>query len=100
MSSKTRQRIQYVTTSDNVRLAWADSGSRLPVVKASNWLTHLEYDWDSPVWRHWIRFFSDHFRFIRFDERGCGMSDWEFAVVSLLRWVLDRDAGVELAIQG
>ena len=47
------------------------------LVKAANWLTHLEYEWESPVWRHWIRFFSDHFRFVRYDERGCGMSDWE-----------------------
>ena len=46
------------------------------LVKAANWLTHLEYEWESPVWRHWIRFFSEHFRFVRYDERGCGMTDW------------------------
>ena len=47
------------------------------LVKAANWLTHLEYDWESPVWRHWIRFFADHFRFVRYDERGCGMTRLE-----------------------
>lgn len=97
MSSTSRQRIRYLTTSDGVRLAWADAGSGLPVVKASNWLTHLEYDWDSPIWRHWIRFFSDHFRFVRFDERGCGMSDWECSNASLERWVMDLDAVMEAA---
>ena len=44
------------------------------MIKAANWLTHLEYEWESPVWRHWMRFFSDHFRYIRYDERGCGMT--------------------------
>ena len=97
MASKDRQRIQYLTASDGVRLAWADSGEGSLVVKASNWLTHLEYDWDSPVWRHWIRFFSDHFRFVRFDERGCGMSDWSAGDLSLDRWVTDLEAVVDAA---
>ena len=45
------------------------------MVKASNWLAHLEYEWESPVWRHWMRFFSGGFRFVRHDERGFGMTD-------------------------
>jgi len=97
MASKDRQRIQYVTASDGLRLAWADAGEGPLVVKASNWLTHLEYDWDSPVWRHWIRFFSAHFRFVRFDERGCGMSDWSAGDLSLDRWVADLEAVVDAA---
>src|SRR5438876_10677479 len=97
MASKDRQRIQYVTASDGLRLAWADAGEGPLVVKASNWLTHLEYDWDSPVWRHWIRFFSAHFRFVRFDERGCGMSDWSAGDLSLDRWVADLEAIVDAA---
>ena len=97
MASKGRQRIQYVTASDGLRLAWADAGEGPLVVKASNWLTHLEYDWDSPVWRHWIRFFSAHFRFVRFDERGCGMSDWSAGDLSLDRWVADLEAVVDAA---
>jgi pimeloyl-ACP methyl ester carboxylesterase/DNA-binding CsgD family transcriptional regulator len=59
------------------------------LVKAANWLTHLEYEWESPVWRHWIRFFSDHFRYIRYDERGCGMTDRNVGDLSLERWVAD-----------
>jgi len=92
-----RQRIQYLTASDGVRLAWADVGDGPLLVKAANWLTHLEYDWDSPVWRHWIRFFSGHFRFVRYDERGCGMSDWNAGDLSIDRWVADLEAVVDAA---
>jgi pimeloyl-ACP methyl ester carboxylesterase/DNA-binding CsgD family transcriptional regulator len=66
------------------------------LIKAANWLTHLDYDWESPVWRHWIRFFSDHFQFIRHDERGCGMTDWNVGDLSFARWVEDLEALVEV----
>ena len=46
-----RQRVRYVTASDGTRLAWAEAGQGPLVVKASNWLTHLEYEWESPVWK-------------------------------------------------
>jgi pimeloyl-ACP methyl ester carboxylesterase/DNA-binding CsgD family transcriptional regulator len=91
------QRIRYLRTPDQVQLAWADAGSGPVVVKAANWLTHLEYDWESPVWRHWIRFFADHFHFIRFDERGCGMTDWNVGDVGFERWVEDLEAVVDAA---
>lgn len=91
------QRIRYLGTSDGVRLAWAEAGAGPMLVKAANWLTHLEYEWESPVWRHWIRFFSDHFRFVRYDERGCGMTDSKVGDLSLERWVEDLEAVVEAA---
>ena len=94
---KTTQRIRYLGTSDGVRLAWAEAGAGPMLVKASNWLTHLEYEWESPVWRHWIRFFSDHFRFVRYDERGCGMTDLKVGDLSLERWVEDLEAVVAAA---
>ncbi len=50
-----------------------------------------------PVWRHWIRFFSDHFRFVRYDERGCGMTDWNVGDLSFERWVEDLEAVVAVA---
>ena len=59
------------------------------MIKAANWLTHLEYEWESPVWRHWLRFFSDNFRYIRYDERGCGMTDRNVGDLSVNRWVED-----------
>src|SRR6185503_10074606 len=65
-----RQAVRYLRTSDRVRLAWAEVGRGPTLVKAANWMTHLEFEWNSPVWRHWIRFFSGNFRFVRYDERG------------------------------
>lgn len=94
---RTAQRIRYVRASDGVRLAWAVAGAGPPLVKAANWITHLEFELDSPVWRHWIRFFTDHFRYIRYDERGCGMTDWKVGNPSFERWVEDLEAVVEAA---
>jgi pimeloyl-ACP methyl ester carboxylesterase/DNA-binding CsgD family transcriptional regulator len=92
-----RQRIRYLRTEDAVQLAWAEAGVGPVLVKAANWLTHLEHDWDSPVWRHWVRFFSDHFRFVRYDERGCGMTDWRVGDLSFDRWVSDLGAVADAA---
>ncbi len=89
------QRIRYLRTPDGVKLAWAEAGSGPVLVKAANWLTHLEYDWESPVWQHWIRFLGEHFRFVRYDERGCGMTDWNVGDVSFDRWVEDLEAVVD-----
>jgi pimeloyl-ACP methyl ester carboxylesterase/DNA-binding CsgD family transcriptional regulator len=93
---KATQRIRYVRTADGVQLAWAEAGTGTTLIKAANWMTHLEYEWESPVWRHWIRFFSDHFRFIRHDERGCGMTDWNVGDVSFARWVEDLETVVDV----
>lgn len=95
--SRTRQRIRFLRTSDGVQLAWAEAGTGPLLVKAANWITHLEFDLESPVWRHWIQFFSDHFRFVRYDERGCGMTDWEVSTLSIDRWVDDLEEVVEAA---
>jgi pimeloyl-ACP methyl ester carboxylesterase/DNA-binding CsgD family transcriptional regulator len=97
MEKRARQHIHYVRASDGLQLAWADAGAGPAVVKAANWLTHLEYEWESPVWRHWLRFFCDHFRFIRYDERGCGMTDWRVGELSVPRWTDDLEAVVEAA---
>ena len=88
---KISQRIRYLHTRDGVRLAWAEAGAGSALVKAANWMTHLEYDWESPVWRHWLRFFSEHFSFIRYDERGCGMTDWNAGDLSFESWVEDLE---------
>lgn len=97
MSSKTRHTVRYVRASDGVQLAWAESGSGKPLVKAATWLTHLEYDIESPVWSHWTRFLGSDHRYIRFDERGCGMSDWDVADLSFDRRVRDLETVVEAA---
>ena len=91
------QRIRYVRASDGVQLAWADASSGPVLVKAANWLTHLEADWNSPVWGHWIQFLCRHFRLVRYDERGCGMSDWEAEDLSLDRRVADLETVIAVA---
>src|SRR5919205_3422154 len=96
MIKRATQRIRYVRTPDGVQLAWAEAGAGPALVKAANWLTHLEYEWESPVWRHWIRFFTEHFRFVRHDERGCGMTDWKVGDLSFARWIEDLEAVVEV----
>jgi pimeloyl-ACP methyl ester carboxylesterase/DNA-binding CsgD family transcriptional regulator len=92
-----KQQVRLLHTSDQINLAWTDSGRGMPFVKAANWLTHLQYDLESPVWRHWTRFFGEHFRYIRYDERGCGMSDWRVGDLSFPRWVEDLERIVEAA---
>jgi len=95
--SRLRQHVRYVSASDGTRLAWAESGAGPVVVKAANWLTHLEYEWESPVWKHWIQFFSAHSRFVRFDERGCGMSEWHGGPLSLDQWAGDLESVIDAA---
>lgn len=94
---KLRQQVRYVTARDGVRLAWAESGSGPLVVKASNWLTHLEFERESPVWQHWLQFFSAHFRLVRYDERGCGMSGWREGDLGLEDWTRDLESVIEAA---
>jgi pimeloyl-ACP methyl ester carboxylesterase/DNA-binding CsgD family transcriptional regulator len=94
---KLRQHVRYLNASDGTRLAWAESGTGPAIVKAANWLTHLEYEWESPVWRHWLQFFSGHGRLIRYDERGCGMSDWKAGPLSIDQWDADLEAVIEAA---
>ena len=97
MSSKPRHTVRYVRASDGVRLAWAESGTGPALVKAATWLTHLEHDLESPVWHHWTSFLSDHFRYIRYDERGSGMSDWNISDLSAARRVRDLETVVDAA---
>src|SRR6266508_5090155 len=97
MGQMSSQRIRYLKTSDGVRLAWAEAGTGPVIVKASNWLTHLEYEWESPIWRHWMRFFSGNFRFVRHDERGCGMTDWNIDNLTFERRVADLEEVVDAA---
>lgn len=92
-----RQSIRLTKSADGTTIAWAEAGSGPALVKASNWLTHLEYDAESPVWRHWIRFFAEHYRFVRYDERGCGMSERDVAELSVDRSAEDLTAVIEAA---
>lgn len=87
--------IQFCTTDDGVRIAYAVSGSGPPLVKAATWLSHLEFDLQSPVWRHWITELSRTHTLIRYDERGCGLSDWDVEDFSIETWVRDLETLVD-----
>jgi pimeloyl-ACP methyl ester carboxylesterase/DNA-binding CsgD family transcriptional regulator len=100
MEPPIRQTVRYLRTPDGVRLAWAEAGRGPVLVKAANWMTHLEYDLESPVWRHWIRFLAGHFHTARYDERGCGLTDRSVAGLSQELWVGDLEAVVDAVAPG
>jgi len=91
------QQIRFCRTPDGVTLAYACSGSGPPLVKAANWLTHVDHDWHSRVWRHWLVDLSRRHRLIRYDERGCGLSDWDIKPPSFDSWVNDLETVVDAA---
>jgi pimeloyl-ACP methyl ester carboxylesterase/DNA-binding winged helix-turn-helix (wHTH) protein len=92
-----RQDVRFSVTEDGVRLAWASTGDGPPLVKASNWLTHLDFEWGSPIWQHWWTELSKHHRLIRYDERGNGMSQRDVPHVSFDTWVRDLETVVDAA---
>jgi pimeloyl-ACP methyl ester carboxylesterase/DNA-binding winged helix-turn-helix (wHTH) protein len=91
------QEIRYCCSEDGVRIAYATSGSGPPLVKAANWLTNLDLEWESTIWAHWIDALSARHRLVRYDERGCGLSDWEVDTFDLDTWVEDLELVVDSA---
>jgi len=89
------QDIRFCTAPDGVRIAYATTGQGPPLVKAAHWLSHLEYDGSSPVWGHWIRALSRQHTLVRYDERGCGLSDWDVDDFSFEAWVRDLETVVD-----
>jgi pimeloyl-ACP methyl ester carboxylesterase/DNA-binding CsgD family transcriptional regulator len=92
-----RQHIRFCEGHDGTRLAYATSGQGAPLVKAANWLSHVEFDWDSPVWRGMMRELSHGHQLVRYDERGCGLSDWDTPDLSFEAWVRDLEAVADAA---
>jgi pimeloyl-ACP methyl ester carboxylesterase len=92
-----KQETRFCTTPDNVRIAYAITGKGPPIVKAANYLSHLDFDWQSPVWRHFLDTLSTDSTLIRYDERGCGLSDWDPLDFSFDAWVRDLETVVEAA---
>lgn len=89
------QQIRFCTSPGGIRIAYATVGQGPPLVKVANWLSHLEYDWRSPVWRHWLEGLSNRHTLVRYDERGCGLSDWDIEDFSIDAWVRDLETVVE-----
>jgi pimeloyl-ACP methyl ester carboxylesterase/DNA-binding CsgD family transcriptional regulator len=71
------QQIFFATASDGVRIAYATAGKGTPLVKAANWFSHVELDWHCDVWRHWHAELGRGRAYVRYDRRGCGLSDWD-----------------------
>jgi pimeloyl-ACP methyl ester carboxylesterase/DNA-binding CsgD family transcriptional regulator len=91
-----QQQIRFCKSADGVRLAYATAGKGPPLVKASNWMSHLEFDWRSPVWRPFLEGLAARYTVIRYDERGCGLSDWNAPDLSFESWVRDLESVVDV----
>jgi pimeloyl-ACP methyl ester carboxylesterase/DNA-binding CsgD family transcriptional regulator len=91
------QEIRFCSSADGVRIAYAKVGKGPPIVRVGTYLTHLEYDWRSPVWRPWLDNFSRFHTLYRYDARGCGLSDWEVGDFSLEALMSDLEAVVDAA---
>jgi pimeloyl-ACP methyl ester carboxylesterase/DNA-binding CsgD family transcriptional regulator len=89
------QHIKFCTAPDGVNLAYATSGSGPPLVRVANWLTHLDLDWEGPIWSHWFREFSKENTLVRFDLRGSGLSDRKVEEQSVEVWHQDLETIVE-----
>ena len=90
-----QQEIRFCTAPDGAQIAYATVGRGPPLVKAANWLNHLEYDWQSPVWRHLLHGLARNHRLIRYDERGNGLSDWDVEDISFEAFVSDLETVVD-----
>jgi pimeloyl-ACP methyl ester carboxylesterase len=91
------QDIRFCTTADGVRLAYAVSGAGSPLVMSATWLTHLEHQWRSLAWRPWLDAFTREHKVLRYDSRGCGLSDRNAGDLSLETWVRDFECVIEAA---
>jgi pimeloyl-ACP methyl ester carboxylesterase/DNA-binding winged helix-turn-helix (wHTH) protein len=94
-TSLLRQEVHFCTASDGVRIAYAEVGHGPPLIKAGNWLNHLEYDWESPIWSPFLHTLATEHRLIRYDARGNGLSDWEVEDLSLEAFVRDLESVVD-----
>jgi pimeloyl-ACP methyl ester carboxylesterase/DNA-binding CsgD family transcriptional regulator len=93
----TSQHIRFCTAFDGARVAYAVTGGGTPFVRAPHWLTHLEYEYESPIWRPWITALSARHRLLRMDLRGCGLSDRDIRDFSFDAYVRDLEAVVDAA---
>jgi len=89
------QQIKFCPAPDGVNIAYAVIGEGPPLVKSPTWMTHLEHDWQSPVWRHLLRGLAAEHSLVRFDQRANGLSDWDVAEITFESMVDDLAAVVD-----
>ena len=92
-----RTEVSFATSADGTRIAWSRHGSGPPLVRVGTWLTHLDFDWSSPVWSHWLEELGRRFTVVRYDDRGSGLSDRAPTDYSLTAWLADLEAVVAAA---
>jgi pimeloyl-ACP methyl ester carboxylesterase/DNA-binding winged helix-turn-helix (wHTH) protein len=92
-----RQEIRFCLAPDNIRLAYATIGSGHPLVKVASCFNHLDFEWESPIWRHWVRDLANGHCIVRYDGRGNGLAEWNVSDVSFEAWVRDLEAIVDAA---
>lgn len=90
-----KQEISFCRAADRINIAYAAVGAGPTLVKTANWLTHLEYDWESPVWSPLLQRLAESHRLVRYDSRGNGLSDRDADNISLAGFVLDLEAVVD-----
>src|SRR5512135_825220 len=88
------QQIRFCTSADGTRLAVATLGEGPPLLKAATWLTHAEKEPTNLFARHWVAELSRDHTLVRYDSRGCGMSDRDVERISMEAWVEDLEAVV------
>src|SRR5882757_2667566 len=91
------QSVRFTQSKDGARLAYAVHGDGFPLVRAAHWLTNIELDWQTPLWRPWFDELGARYRFHRYDSRGCGLSDRNATGASLEVLVDDLEAVVDAA---
>ena len=91
------QHIRFCTTADGAKLAYAVTGEGAPLVMSATWLTHLEHQWRSLAWRPWLDAFTREHRVLRYDSRGCGLSDRDAGDLSFETWLRDFERVIEAA---
>lgn len=97
MKSKTQQTLRFCSSQDGLQIAYATMGHGPPLVRAAHFLTHLEFDLESPVWLPWLVELSRDRQLFRYDARGCGLSDMDTAPQSFDTWLSDLEAVVDAA---
>ena len=95
VSPGSNRQVRLLTSHDGVRIAVAESGSGPALVRAAHWLSHLEFDWASPIWRDFLAELAADRRLVRYDERGTGLSDREVADMSFEAMVGDLETVVD-----
>jgi len=91
------QRIRFCESRDRTRIAYANSGDGPPLVWVQHWMHHLDHDWGHPVWQPWLDFLTRRHTVIRYDWRGCGLSDREGVEFSVQRYTEDLEATIQAA---